>query len=130
MNRSSLYQLLLVGLGGFFGSALRYLVSGWGHRLFPQAFFPVGTLLVNGLGCLVMGFLGGLADQRQLFGPETRLFVLIGLLGGFTTFSTFAFETFALAQDAEYWKAIFNIVVQVVLGLVAAWAGYTVARQL
>jgi CrcB protein len=130
MTRTSLVHLLLVGLGGFVGSSLRFLAGGWVHRMLPATAFPVGTLVVNLCGCLAIGVLGGLADLRQALGPGTRMFLLIGVLGGFTTFSSFAYESFALAQDAEWLRAATNIAVQVVLGLTAAWAGYSAIRLL
>jgi CrcB protein len=124
----SLRPLLLAGLGGFFGSAGRYLIGGWVHRALPFAAFPVGTLAVNVVGCFLIGLLGGLVDARQLLGPELRVFVMIGVLGGFTTFSTFAYETLALARDAELARALLNVAAQVVSSLVAAWLGYALAR--
>lgn len=78
-------QILLVGAGGFIGSALRYTVSGLVHRVIPFAGFPYGTLVVNLLGCLAIGLLAGLAESRQVIGPELRVFLFLGLLGGFTT---------------------------------------------
>lgn len=119
-----------MALGGALGSALRFVVSGLVHGVFPFALFPWGTLVVNALGCLAIGFLAGLAEIRSVLGPEARVFVLIGILGGFTTFSTFAYETFALAQDSDFFKASFNIIAQVVLGLGFAWLGYGLARVL
>lgn len=125
-----LSQLLLVGAGGALGSMLRFLVGGWVHRALPGASFPVGTFAVNLLGCLAIGLLTGLADLRGVLGPGARLFLLVGLLGGFTTFSTFAYETLALAQEAEAAKAIVNAAGQVILGFAAAWAGYLLPRFL
>ena len=119
---------MLVGVGGFVGSALRYLLGGAVQRAMPLAIFPYGTLAVNVIGCLLIGFLGGLVEFRQLLDPGQRLFLLVGVLGGFTTFSTFAFETLTLAQDAELFKASLNILVQVVLGLLAALTGFVAAR--
>lgn len=123
-----LQQVLIVGLGGALGSALRFMVAGWTQRLMPLSVFPYGTLVVNVVGCLLIGFLGGLADYRQVFDPGQRLFLMIGVLGGFTTFSTFAFETLALAQDAEFIRAAANTLLQVVLGFAAALVGYLGAR--
>jgi CrcB protein len=123
-------DVLIVGCGGFVGSALRYMVSGWVHRLLPQLVFPVGTLAVNVVGCLLIGVAGGLVAGRQLLGPELRLFLLIGMLGGFTTFSTFAHETMAMTRDGEVIRAAANVGLQVVLGLVAAWLGYQTVRSL
>lgn len=85
--------LLLVGTGGFIGSVLRYLISGLVFRLLDKPWFPVGPLAVNLLGCLAIGLLGGIAEQRRIFTPEFRFFVFVGILGGFTTFSAFAYDT-------------------------------------
>ena len=90
--------IFLVGTGGFVGSVLRYFISGWVFRFLDKPWFPVGTLAVNLLGCFMIGFLGGIAEQRRIFNPEFRLFVFIGVLGGFTTFSAFAYETTSLAR--------------------------------
>jgi len=123
-------RLLWVGAGGFIGSSLRFLVSGWVYRALPTAAFPWGTLAVNILGCFLIGLANGLAESRGLLGPGLRLFLLIGLLGGFTTFSTFAFETVGLGRDAETARALANIGLQVGCGLVAVWVGSIVARLL
>lgn len=122
-------QAFLVGLGGFIGALCRYGLAGVVHRGLPQTTFPVGTLAVNLLGCLLIGYLAGLADSRQLFSPELRLFAFIGLLGGFTTFSTFGYETVALARDAGYLQAAVNIGLHVVLGLTLVWLAYGLATS-
>jgi CrcB protein len=122
-------EVLVVGLGGFVGSALRYLASGWTHSALPLLVFPLGTLVVNAVGCLLIGLTAGLIDGRQMLGPEARLFLLIGVLGGFTTFSSFAHETLALSRDGELVKAAANVALQVALGLTMAWIGYQVARS-
>ena len=124
----ALRPILLAGLGGFIGSAGRYLIGGWAHGLMPLTTFPVGTLVVNVSGCFLIGLLGGLVETRQLLGPDLRVFLLIGVLGGFTTFSSFAYETLALTRDAEFSRALLNIGAQVVLGLGAAWLGYAWMR--
>lgn len=129
MSGTFFWQSLLVGLGGFCGSIGRFLVSGLVHRLLPPA-FPYGTLTVNILGCLAIGYLGGLVQARSLLGPNQRLFLMIGVLGGFTTYSTFAYETLSLAQGSELLKASVNIGVHVVMGLAAAWLGYLGAQSL
>lgn len=130
MTRHLWFQVLMVGLGGFVGSSARYLASGLAHRVAPFSGFPVGTLTVNVVGCAAIGLLGGLGELRQILGPTERLFLLIGVLGGFTTFSTFAFETMSLAQDSQFARALANVAFQVVLGLAAAWLGYQSARYL
>lgn len=121
-------SLIWVGLGGAVGAVLRFVAGGWIHRSLSGAMFPWGTFGVNLAGCLVLGLLNGLADSRGVFGPEARLFLFIGLLGGFTTFSTFAFESMMMARDAEFLRALANLVGQVVLGFTAAWIGYVLAR--
>lgn len=122
-------EILLVGAGGFVGSVSRYLLGGWAHSLLPRVGFPIGTVLVNIIGCFFIGLLAGFMEHRQLFGPDARLFLLIGLLGGFTTFSTFTHETLALARDAQYLRAAGNVLLQVMLGLIAAWIGYALPRN-
>lgn len=122
-------KILLIGAGGFVGTVLRYLVSGLAHSFISAgSAFPYGTLVVNTLGCFLIGFFSGLVETRQLFDPETRVFVLIGLLGGFTTFSSFGYETFALMRDGQTTAALSNIGLQVVLGLAAVWCGHVLAR--
>jgi CrcB protein len=121
-------QVFLVGAGGFLGAILRYLVGGWVHGNLDNASFPYGTLVVNAAGCLVIGFLSGLAESRSVFGPEARLFLFIGVLGGFTTFSSFAYETVSLARDAENLAAAMNVFAQLSLGLAGVWFGNALAR--
>ena len=120
--------ILLVGAGGFLGSILRYVLSGWAHRILDNPWFPYGTLVVNVTGSLAIGFLAGLADSRSLFSSEARLFVFIGLLGGFTTFSSLTIETFSLARSAQLLAAAMNVTLQLFLGLVAVWLGNLLAR--
>lgn len=120
--------ILLVGVGGFLGSIFRYVLSGWVHRILDNPWFPYGTLAVNVTGSLVIGFLAGLVDSRSLFSSEARLFVFIGLLGGFTTFSSLTIETFSLARSAQLLAAAMNVTLQIFLGLVAVWLGNLLAR--
>lgn len=119
---------MLVGAGGFIGSILRFMVSGWTQRLAVAGVFPYGTLIVNVIGCLLIGFLAGYAEHRQALEPAQRLFLTVGLLGGFTTFSAFALETNSLMQDALVFRAALNITLQVILGLTAAYVGYVASR--
>ena len=126
---TALINAAAVGTGGFLGALARYGVSGVVHRIFAQTTFPVGTLTVNLAGCLLIGLLAGLAESRQVFGPEVRLFVMIGVLGGFTTFSTFGYETFALLRDGEYLRSIANVGLSVVLGLLLVWLGYALTTS-
>jgi len=117
-------NVLLVGLGGFLGSALRYLTVLGMDRLAKGAWYSYGTLTVNIIGCLLFGFLGGIMYHKGLVGPQAKLFLLAGVLGGFTTFSAFSFETFEMYRDGMIVGAFANIVISVVLGLAVAVAGY------
>lgn len=127
--KAALINAALVGTGGFIGAIARYGLSGLVQRSAALSSFPYGTLAVNMLGCLLIGVAVGLVDSRQLFGADFRLFALIGLLGGFTTWSTFGYETFALMRDADYLRAVLNVAVHVVLGLALVWAGYALASR-
>jgi len=127
--KAALINAAVVGSGGFLGALARYGLSGLVHRQMPLSTFPYGTLAVNLLGCLAIGVIAGLAESRQLFGPEFRLFALIGVLGGFTTFSTFAYETFAMIRDDEYLRATANAGVHVILGLALVWLGYALTTS-
>lgn len=89
--------------------------------------FPYGTVTVNLVGCAVFGVLAGLAQHRLPLSNETRAFLLVGLLGGFTTFSTFAFDSLLLIRDGQWMLALVNMLGQVVLGVVALWAGFRLA---
>ena len=116
-----------VGSGGFLGALARYGLSGLVQRHVALSAFPFGTLAVNLLGCFAIGLLAGLADSRQLWGPEFRLFALIGVLGGFTTFSTLGYETFAMLRDAELLRAAANVGMHIIGGLTLVWLGYSIA---
>ena len=123
-------KLLLVGVGGFVGSVLRYLASGAVQSAARYGHFPWGTLAVNSVGCLLIGFLTGLAESRGVFSLEQRLFLITGFLGGFTTFSAFGYETFFLVRVGEIALAVANACGQVVVGLAAVWAGHLLAGLL
>ena len=122
-------NVLLVALGGSIGAVARYGLAGLVQR-FTTPYFPLGTFVVNIVGCLVFGILAGIAEQRFVLGPQARAFLLIGILGGFTTFSSFTFETFQLLRDAEFMQASLNAIGQVVIGLGAMWVGVVLARLL
>lgn len=120
-------KIIWVGMGGFIGSILRYAFSGCIQELTKSVVFPHGTLAVNLVGGFAIGFLSQLAEGRGLFTAETRAFVLMGILGGFTTFSAFANETLNLLRDGENNLALLNIGVQVIAGLAVVWLGRTLA---
>src|SRR5262249_40233864 len=108
------------------GSVARYLLSTFVLRV-SGTLFPLGTFVVNVVGCLVFGAIAGAATQRAHIAPSLRLFLLTGVLGGFTTFSTYAFESYTLVQDGQFLWASINIVGQVVAGLAGLWVGYVAA---
>lgn len=125
-------DLLLVASGGAVGSVLRYLVSGFGQRVLVPvsgvlASFPAGTLLVNATGSLLIGLLAGLAESRALLGPDARLLLVTGVLGGYTTFSAFSLETLLLFRAGQTATAFITVLLQVGLGVTAAWAGFAAA---
>jgi len=124
-----LKDLFYVGLGGATGSILRFVVSRWAERVFPFTGLPAGTFTVNILGCLLLGFLAGLADSRDLIRVEVRLLLMVGLLGGFTTFSTFGFETLSLARGSDKLLPVLYVGISVVLGVLSAWLGQTLGRS-
>jgi CrcB protein len=123
-------RALLVGVGGFIGSVLRYWLSGAALATWPGTTLPVGTIFVNVLGCLIIGILAGVADARGLIGPDLRAFLFTGILGGFTTFSAFALETMNLSKEGAMMSAALNVGISIVFGLAAAWAGRAVCLQL
>ena len=122
----ALINAVMVGSGGFLGALARYGLGGFVQRQVPGTTFPYGTLVVNLLGCLLIGLFAGLVESRQLLTPELRLFGLIGVLGGFTTFSTLGHETFTMVRDGLYLSAATNVGLQVVLGVTLVWLGYAV----
>ena len=123
-------NLLLVGLGGGIGSVLRYLTSTGMMQLWGPRDFPLGTFTVNVVGCLIIGLLAGLMLSRQTLGPEFRLFFMVGILGGFTTFSSFGYESIQLLQDGQFLLMLANILLNVTIGLSACWLGLSLARTL
>ena len=127
--KAALINAAVVGSGGFIGAICRYGLSGFVQRHPALSSFPYGTLVVNMLGCLLIGIAVGLVDSRQSFSPELRQFIMVGLLGGFTTYSTFGLETFALLREANYLGATANVVIHVVLGLVMVWAGFALVSK-
>jgi len=125
-----LIKIIYVGLGGFIGATLRYVTSGVIGRFTSQAQFPYGTFVVNMVGCLLIGFLAGLADSRDLFTTTSRAFVFTGILGAFTTFSTFSYETMGLFQNEQTSPAMINLGLQILLGLITVWGGVHLSRMI
>jgi len=121
-------KMLLIAIGGGTGAVLRYLVAGWGQRL-GEGSFPIGTMIVNVSGCLLIGLFGAFFAGPTLIREEYRLAVLVGVFGGYTTFSTFGWETFALANDGQFLRAGTNLVLSNLLCLAAVWFGYRVGER-
>jgi CrcB protein len=116
-------KFMWIGLGGFGGAILRYLVSGWVQSAARSADFPYGTMAVNMIGCLLIGVLSQVMENRGVLSAELRWCLLVGGLGAFTTFSTFGNETFNLFRDGRSTLALANIGFQVILGLALVWGG-------
>lgn len=116
-------RVLLVGLGGFLGSVARYGLASWVNRHWAASFPAAGTLAVNVVGCYGIGFLMRYGEARQLLGGDLWLFVAVGILGGFTTFSAFGNETWELARAHRPGMAALNVLANVTLGLAAVWLG-------
>ncbi len=122
-------QLLFIGLGGFIGSILRYLVS----KLNLSVHFlsiPVGTLSVNIIGSLVIGFIAGIAMKSEIISPDVRLFLMVGVCGGFTTFSSFSLENMMLLQNGQYFTALIYTLSSVIFSIMAVYLGYIISNIL
>ena len=121
-------KIILIGLGGFLGAVMRYLVSGGVQSWSKSATFPYGTLAVNLIGCLMIGLLAQLVEIRNILSPETRAFLFIGTLGAFTTFSTFGNESMNLLKEGEALLSFLNVGVHILFGLTAVWLGQVCAQ--
>ena len=122
-------QIIAIAAGGAAGAVLRFLMSGWVYTWLGRG-FPYGTLVVNVVGSLLMGLLSVLLIERLSLGPEWRAAILIGLLGGFTTFSTFSIETLNLIEAGAHAKALANAALSVMLCVGAVWVGVIAGRQI
>jgi len=120
-------NIILVALGGALGSASRYILGTWAQTASRNIDFPYGTLTVNLIGCFAIGFLSELAEARGAFTSESRALIFIGVLGGFTTFSSFGNDTINLLRDGETFNALANVGANVIFGLALVWLGRTVA---
>jgi len=122
-------KTIFIALAGLVGTVLRYWLSGLVARQYGET-FPWGTLAVNLIGCFVTGVVFFLTEERFLLTPTVRAVILIGLLGGFTTFSAYGLQTFTLVRDGEFALATLNVVTSNVLGLFMVWLGYVFVRVL
>jgi len=120
-------KMLLIGLGGCCGAVARYLLAGLAHRWSSTA-FPIGTLVVNVIGCLVIGAVMGLIDDKGVLGPNARWLLVIGFLGSFTTFSALGYETVELLNDGQFTVAAANAIGNFALGIGAVMLGRLIVR--
>jgi CrcB protein len=120
-------KLLALAVAGTLGTLARYGLGGLVQRLHESA-FPWGTLVVNALGCFLFGVVWALAEERLVISGETRLVLLVGFMGAFTTFSTYAFETSAMLRDAEWLLAASNLLAHNVLGIACFFVGVALGR--
>lgn len=118
-----MHKLLIIGVGGFIGAVLRYLLSGYVQKWSDTVDFPYGTLVVNLVGCLLIGMFTRMDELRSVLTPEVRLFLFIGILGAFTTFSTFGNETINLLNDKRFLLGIVNIGGHILFCLLAVMVG-------
>jgi CrcB protein len=121
-------MLLYVALGSALGGVARYLLGGLMQRIFDTT-FPIGTLLINISGSLLLGAIMSYAIETPTLSPDMRAFLTIGLCGGYTTFSTFSYETVSLLKDGEWTRAGLYVVASVVLALLSTLLGFVLARQ-
>jgi CrcB protein len=120
---------LLVGFGGALGSMLRHGMNGFVQARLPDSTFPLGIFLVNIAGSTLIGVLAGLlASARVSMSEDSRLFLVVGIFGGFTTFSSFSLDTLALVRDGHHLQAVVNVAGQVGLSLLGVWAGFKIAQ--
>ena len=116
-------KTIFIALAGLVGTLVRYWLSGFVARQYGET-FPWGTLIVNLIGSFLAGAMYHLAEERLLLSPAVRTVVFIGLLGGFTTFSSYGLQTFTLLRNGEIGLATLNVTVSNVLGLLMVWMGY------
>lgn len=124
-----MYNYLLIAAGAALGGVFRFWISASVHRYLP-ANFPYGTLTVNVLGSFALGFIIFFLDTKKIISPELKIFLTIGFCGGFTTFSTFAFETLNLLKETELFFALINILLNVIATLGAVYLSYLAAKSL
>lgn len=123
-----MFKWFLIAVGGACGSLMRYSVQGWVQRL-AGGTFPFGTMAVNVTACFAIGFLSGIFAGPHLIREEYRIGLMVGLLGGYSTFSTVGLESFALSNDGQFGLALLNMLGSGVAGLVAVWMGYRIAEN-
>lgn len=122
-------KFAIIGLGGFIGAIMRYVLTRFVLETTAVSTF-IGTLAVNIVGCLILGVIMQMIEIKMLLRPEMKIFLIIGLLGSFTTFSTFTYESYALFKAEEYWHAFGNVFGQITLGMAALWLGIFLGKAI
>ncbi len=122
-------ELLYVFIGGGLGSLVRFLLGKWVNS-FHNSNFPFGTFIINIVACFVLGFIIGLADQKQILSPAIRLFLVVGFCGGFSTFSAFSSETLTLIQQGQNSTMLLYVLLSVVVCLIATFGGLLIADKI
>jgi CrcB protein len=122
-------ELLYVFIGGGLGSLARFLLGKWVNS-FHNSNFPFGTFIINIVACFVLGFIIGLADQKQILSPAIRLFLVVGFCGGFSTFSAFSSETLTLIQQGHNSTMLLYVLLSVVVCLIASFGGLLFAEKI
>jgi len=125
----SIRILLIMGTGGFLGTIARYLTQQGIIKIIP-VIFPFGTLAVNLAGCFLIGIFYALADRGNALSPEWRFFLTTGFCGGFTTFSTFSYESYNLIRDEQYVYLSLYVGISVIIGIMATFLGIILIRSL
>jgi CrcB protein len=124
-----LRTILIVGTGGFIGSVMRYLVQFYVEKGMSST-FPLGTLIANIVGSFVIGMVFALAEKGNLLSSEWRIFLTVGICGGFTTFSAFAYNNFTMIKEHSYGQLLFNLGGNIFLGILAVYVGIIVIRAI
>ncbi|MCP4298106.1 MAG: fluoride efflux transporter CrcB [Proteobacteria bacterium] len=124
-----LQQLLYIGCGGFLGAVSRFFTTNFVNHTFSQSLIPLGTFVVNMIGCFFIGYLNGMFTARNILSPEIRLMIFVGFLGSFTTFSTFGFDTFLLTSERNILYGTLNVAAHLLVGLPLVWLGIALSRQ-
>lgn len=124
-----LKTIFIVGTGGFIGSVARYLTQIYAEKLFHST-FPFGTFIANILGCFIIGVVFAIAEKGNLMSPEWRIFLTVGFCGGYTTFSSFAYNNFSFLKDQTLFPFFLNIGLSVIVGILAVYLGVLLVRSI
>lgn len=122
----SMLKILLVGFGGFIGAVSRFWLGSYFENHSELFSFPVGILIVNLVGCLIIGVLAGIAENTNMISEELKLLLFVGLLGSFTTFSTFSHDTLNLISNGLLINALLNVLLSVIIGILSVGLGYKI----